>query len=366
MAAETFPLIDCDIHVYPSKDNPIDPFVPAEFRQALAQGQGGKPGHGYSNPHGVDRRDVDISEPLPAIRQHLDRYGIAYGVLEPQPGYDVSLTHNIDVGNALARAWNDWQIETCLPFDERLLGSICVNLNDPAAAAAEIRRVGGNPRMVQTLGTGESVLLYGHRFYHPVYEACEEMGIVFALHPGAEGSLNSTTPIGRPSGYFEWHNSLPLTFQAHLNSLITEGAFEKFPKLMVLLVEGGVSWLAYLMWRMNKNFKALRVTAPWLRQSPGEYIFNHVRLTTQPIEEPENPNHLLQMFEMIKAERTLCFSTDFPHWDFDDPHRAFPSKTPLELRRRIQYSNAAELYGLPSIGETEARMRKTTGAAGGL
>ncbi len=343
------PLIDCDIHIYPSAQNPLEPFIPTEFRQALAQGQGSKPSHGYCNPHGVDRRDVDLTEPREAIRRHLDQYNIAYGVLQPQPGYDISLTHNIEVGNAMARVWNDWQIATCLPFDDRLLGSICVNLNDPMAAAAEIRRVGGHERMVQIVGTGESTHLYGHRFYHPVYEACQEMGVVFALHPGAEGSLHSTTPVGRPSSYFEWHNSLPFTFQAHLNSLVIEGIFERFPKLMVLLVEAGVSWLAQLMWRMDKNFKGLRVTTPWLRQAPSEYIFNHVRLTTQPIEEPANPLHLFQMFEMIHAERTLCYSSDFPHWDFDDPHRAFPSKTPAPLLERIQYSNAAELYGLPSL-----------------
>ncbi len=260
----------------------------------------------------------------------------------------MSLIHAIDVANALARACNDWLIETYLNHDPRFLGSVCLNLADPPAAAAEIRRVGGHPQMVQALACGEAVHLFGHRAYDPIYEACCELGLVFAVHPGTEGALNSSTPVGRPASYFEWHNSLPLTFQAHLGSLVAEGAFEKFPGLRVLLVEGGVSWLAPLLWRMDKNFKALRSTLPWLRESPSDYVLRHCRLTTQPIEEPSHPEFLGQLYTMLQAERTVCFSTDFPHWDFDDPRRAFPSRLPAALKDRILHDNAAKLYRLPA------------------
>jgi uncharacterized protein len=341
-------IIDCDIHVYANDKCPLAPFIPARFREALSFKQNSSPGHGYANPFGVDRRDLECETPADVVRLHLDPLGITYGVLQPQPGYAVSMIHAQDVANTMAQAGNDWQIETYLRHDPRFLGSVCVNLGDPRAAAAEIRRVGGHPQMVQVITCGEQVHLFGHRAYDPVYEACCEMGLAFAAHPGAEGSLNSSTPVGRPSSYFEWHNSLPLTFQAHVGSLVAEGTFEKFPELHVVLVEGGVSWLAPLLWRMDKNFKALRSTLPWLRELPSEYVLRHCRLTTQPIEEPSNPEFLVQMYAMLKAERTVCFSTDFPHWDFDDPRRAFPSRLPQSLKDRILYDNAAELYGLPA------------------
>lgn len=352
-AHDSLPIIDCDVHIYESPDHPLAPFIPADFRQAVAQGQGMQATHPFRNPHGVDRRDVDLSDSLTAVIGHLDRHRIAYGVLQPQPGYAVSLTPNLDVGSALARAWNDWQTEVALAADDRLLGSVCVNVNDPLAAAKEIRRVGTHPRMVQILIPGENELLYGHRFFDPIYQACEELGLPVALHPGTEGTLSSSTPCGRPSGYFEWHVSLSLTYQAHLASIVIEGTFERFPGLKVMMVEGGVSWLPALLWRMDKDFKALRVTTPWLRQAPSEYVFEHVRLTTQPIEEPARPEDLLHIFRMIQAERTLCFSTDFPHWDFDDPQKAFPRQTPRELLHRIHYANAAELYALPEVGLAE-------------
>jgi len=354
-APAAIPLIDCDIHPGPSKQYPVEPFIPENFREAMRQGMASAPSHGYQNPFGVNRRDVRCDDPHEVARIHLDRYGIAYGVLQP-PGLKVSVTRNPTVGSAEAQAWNDWQIATWLAADERYLGSICVNMNDPLTAAAEVRRAGQHPRMVQLNIPGEAHRLYGDRGYFPVYEAANEMDLPICLHPGSEGSLHSSTPIGAPTSYFEWHSGIPLTFQAHLISLVCEGVFEKFPKLKIVLCEGGYAWLAHTIWRLDKNFKALRAATPWLKRLPSEYVFDHVRITSQPLEEPEKPEHLLQIMEILKADRTLCFATDFPHWDFDDPDRAFPKKMSEHLKRRIFYENAAEMYGLPSLAETQAKM----------
>jgi predicted TIM-barrel fold metal-dependent hydrolase len=347
-ATETIPIIDCDIHPDADASRPLDPFVPAWAREGLRQNLGGHPTMGYGNPFGLTRRDAECRDPRAVAVDHLDRFGIRYAVLQP-PGMRVSLTLQPDMGNALARAWNDWQVATWLDADERYRGSICANFADPPEAVKEIRRAAVDRRMIQVNVGGESHDLYGHRRYFPIYEAMNELGLPLCLHPGAEGSLHSATPVGRPSTYFEWHTVIPLTFQAHLVSMVVEGVFEKFPRMKLVLCEGGIAWLAHTIWRMDKNFKALRSTTPWLRRAPSEYVFDHVRMTTQPLEEPQYPEQLLAIFDIVKAERTVMFATDLPHWDFDDPNRALPRKISPELRRRILYENAAELYGLPRL-----------------
>jgi predicted TIM-barrel fold metal-dependent hydrolase len=352
------PVIDCDVHPSPSKDFPLEPFIPNDFREALRQGMASNKSHAYTNPFGVTRRDAQCHDPVKVGSELLDRYGIAYAALQP-PGMNVSIIHNLDVANAMATAWNDWEINTWLAADKRYLGSIACNMNDPPAAAKEIRRVGGHPQIVQVSVTTEALHLYGRRNYFPVYEACQEMGLVFCLHVGGEGSWNSSTPVGHPASYFEWHTGVPVTCMSHLISIVAEGVFEKFPKLQVLFTEGGVGWFPHVMWRMDKNFKALRAATPWLRRLPSEYMLDHVRFTTQPREETTAENQLA-MLKMIHAEKTLCFSTDFPHWDFDSPDVILPRSTPAELKQRILYENAAEMYGLPGLAEIRQRELQAT------
>jgi predicted TIM-barrel fold metal-dependent hydrolase len=64
------------------------------------------------------------------------------------------------------------------------------------------------------------------------------------------------------------------------------------------------------------------------------------------MEEPGNPEHLLQLLDMIGCDEFLLFSTDYPHWDFDAPNRALPKQIPDAIRRKIRADNAAQLYGL--------------------
>jgi uncharacterized protein len=40
------------------------------------------------------------------------------------------------------------------------------------------------------------------------------------------------------------------------------------------------------------------------------------------------------------------FSTDYPHWDFDDPRSAFKVRLPEEVEHAIFRGNATALYKL--------------------
>ena len=57
---------------------------------------------------------------------------------------------------------------------------------------------------------------------------------------------------------------------------------------------------------------------PHLKRAPSEYIKKHFWVTTQPMEETENPDHLIEVMNWIGMDR-IMFSSDYPHWDFDDP-----------------------------------------------
>jgi predicted TIM-barrel fold metal-dependent hydrolase len=61
--------------------------------------------------------------------------------------------------------------------------------------------------------------------------------------------------------------------------------------------------------------------------------------------EPETNEQFWMMLNALHAEETLVYSSDWPHWDWDDPSSTFP-KLPERLHRRVFAENARELFGL--------------------
>ena len=83
-----------------------------------------------------------------------------------------------------------------------------------------------------------------------------------------------------------------------------------------------------------------------MTKAPSAYLRDHVRLSSQPLESPDDPRQLLRIFDMMDAEHILMFASDYPHWDFDSPTHAFPRLDPA-LRERIFSTNAREWLSLP-------------------
>ncbi|MDT8862972.1 amidohydrolase [Alkalihalobacillus sp. MEB130] len=347
-------LIDTDVHNSLNDPKELLPFLPKVWHQQYIESGfeiGGKP---FSSV-GLVRKDAippnggrPASDPEFLIKHHIDPYNIDYAILTGTPYMNaISLMYDPDYGNALAIAINDWMVEKWLKVDPRYKGSIHVNFSDPVAAVKEIDRMASHPNMVQVIMCSAARLPFGQRYYHSIYEAAERNGLPVAVHPGAEGlgPTHAPTPAGYPTRFMEWENILPLNFMGHINSLVCEGVFEKFPNLKFVAIEGGISWLPHLMWRMDKNYKALRDTVPWLKKLPSQYIKEHVYLTTQPIEEPSDPKHLVQIFEMTGAEDIVMFSSDYAHWDNDNPKMAL-APFPRKMKEKIAAKNAMQLYRL--------------------
>ncbi|MBD2847863.1 amidohydrolase [Paenibacillus sp. IB182496] len=363
--AEAPRIIDADVHNAIGHKDHLLPFLPKAFHEQWLRGGPGY-GGGYYGNNSVNRSDAVTdtggapgSDPLFLKKHHLDRYGIDYAVLTGSGILGISLNPDPDFGNAVASAYNDWLVETWLKASPQYKGSILVNHSDPPEAAKEIERMARHKDMVQVIMCSGSRQLFGQRVFHPIYEAAARHNLPVAIHPGTEGRgiAGPPTPSGHPTRYLEWHNILPTNYMAHVNSLVCEGVFEKFPEMVFVAIEGGLAWLPHLMWRMDKNYKGLRDTVPWLKKLPSEYIRKHIRLTTQPIEEPERKDHLNAIFDMIDADHMVMFSSDYPHWDFDNPQIAL-QQIRKPLRDRIFARNAMDLYGLhtrPQVGEGAVR-----------
>jgi predicted TIM-barrel fold metal-dependent hydrolase len=344
-------VIDCDIHNAPASRQTLLNYLDARWhRRYESFGMGGYPGSIYprNNPQAA-RTDAWPPSGLPAgadlpfmREQLLDAWEIDYGILNPL--VPVTGPH-AEYSAALASAVNDWQVAEWLDPEPRLRASLVVAHEESELAAAEIDRLGRDRRFVQVLLLVRTREPLGKRRFWPIYEAAARNDLPIGIHFGGSGGT-PFTGAGWPSFYLEDHGGMPQAFQAQLISMVTEGIFEQYPTLKLVLIEGGFGWLPSLLWRLDRSWERLRDEVPHLRRPPSAYVREHVWLTTQPMEEPSKPAFFPQLLEQLNMNDHLMFATDYPHWDFDAPDRAFPTRLPADLERRILADNARALYGL--------------------
>ena len=349
-------IVDCDIHPIMRTPTEILDFLPERWRRHL-QDYGARAPRPFlraipyprMTPGGGVRMDAwppnggPPGSDLDFLRaQHLDPNNVEFGMLQPLAAG--SSVFDQALGAAMCAAINDWQIARWTSQDKRLKASICVTQEDPDAAIAEIERRAGDPTFAQIAVPPRTIEPFGRRRYWRLIEAAVAHNLPIGLHSAAFGP-HTNSGTGWLSFYIEEHYAFAFSLQTVVSSLIMEGVFERYPGLKIVAIEGGFAWAPSLAWRLDKHWARMRSEVPQVKRPPSEYMREHIWYTTQPIEEPERPGDLLDTIRWIGADR-LMFSTDYPHWDYDDPASAFKVKLSEEQKRLIFGDNARKLYRL--------------------
>lgn len=346
--------IDTDVHCAPASFEALLPYMDRYWREYVADaGLALSPSLGGAYPLGArttatpDGRDGGAAPPdtVAALRaQVLDRQDLRYAILNCVTSFDVS--RNPYFETALTRAVNDWLRAEWLDNDARLRASMVVPTLDPEAAIAEIERLGDDPRFVQVLlpVRGPDVR-YGNKRYHQVLEAAAGRDLVVGLHAwGRVG--NAPTATGATHTYLEDYlsNSHSIV-QSQVVSLVTEGVFDRVPSLRVCLAECGFSWLAPLLWRFDKDWKAVWREVPWVTDKPSRYVYRHFRATTEPAHLPPSAAQTAEVLDMIGAADLLMYASDYPHDHGDGGGRLFAALDD-DARKAVWHDNAADFYAL--------------------
>ena len=156
--------------------------------------------------------------------------------------YGVQLLFSEDMAAAFCRAVNDWIAKEWLDRDPRLRASIVVPMQNVEYAVDEIERCALDRRFVQVLVLAMQEVPLGRRQFWPIYAACERHGLPLGIHAGS-AYRNPVTSLGWPTWYIEDYSRQSQGFQSQVASLVCEGVFAKYPKLKVVLMESGVTWL---------------------------------------------------------------------------------------------------------------------------
>ena len=284
---------------------------------------------------GLPGSDLDLFR-----KQALDPFGTGIAICNPLHG-SMAL-FNVDMAAAFASAINDWMAKEWLDREPRLRASIVVPVQNPQLAVAEIERVAPDKRFVQVLMLVTADMPLGNRIYWPIYEAAERHGLTIGLHAGTM-ARQAPTGSGYPSYHVEDYILQGPAFEDTVVSFLAEGVFAKYPKLKLVLMESGFTWLPTLLWRTNKSWRGVRTEVPWIDRPPADIVRDHVRFTLQPLDLPPDSSVLSKTLEHVGSDDLLLFSTDYPHWQFEGED-VLPDGLSDALARKILIDNPLATY----------------------
>jgi predicted TIM-barrel fold metal-dependent hydrolase len=283
------------------------------------------------------------------MREELAALSIDIGIVFPDNLLLMAQLPNEAYAAALARAYNRWLQEEWLARETSLYGALLAAPQDPRDAAAEIRRYAANPKVVAVyLPTSGVYPLWGNRKYDPIFEAAEEAGLPVMLH-----SVSAVTPAF-PFNIEQFDTALArhtishtFAMMANMISMVTTGVPVRFPNLDIVFTEAGISWVPFMMWRLDKEYNESRREVPFLEDKPSTYI-KRMYFATQPVEEPDDPHDLVATLRIFNGEDQVLFASDWPHHDFDHPRQVFDLPLSPEGKRKIMGENALRLFGIPA------------------
>lgn len=350
-------IIDSDVHpILPAPDlGPVLPYMSAAWRRRFEM-KGQSLGAvavtpRFMHPTGnLLRRDTRTqfgaggSDPAVMRVDLLDRFGIDCAILNnfQVATLAVSLA-GPDESVALCAAFNDYFLSEWVSQESRFSYTLTVPTQDPEAAAEEIRRRGSATGVAAIFMPLLNIRM-GNRHYFPIYRAAEEAGLPIFVHFSGADFIYQGAPVahGLPEGFSERYVDLSNLAIPNVASLVFSGVFERFRSLKFVFAEYGFSWMVPLIWRMDRVWSAARLDTPWVKKRPGEYVRERIRLTTQPVDEPEAPKQIYTMLEMLGTDM-LLFSTDYPHWDNDMPDQVLRGLRG-DTRERVFGGNAADVF----------------------
>jgi predicted TIM-barrel fold metal-dependent hydrolase len=286
----------------------------------------------------MDRNHTDVSICFPSVSRFCGQT-----FLERQ---------DKDVAQLCVRAYNDWMIDewcgTSRPA--RLVPLTLIPLWDVELAATEVRRCATKgshavsfPESPPALGLPSIYSTY----WDPLFVACRDTDTVLNLHVGSSSTRVTTAPDA-PIDLaicFLFVNS-ELAFADWLYS----GILEEFPDLRIVLSEGQVGWMPFVMQRIDNTWKKClegnKPTGRRAKELPSNSMRGHIFGSIF-----DDLQGLIDR-EAVGMEQ-IMIETDFPHKDSTYPRSkevvselvTTAGLTDEETHRLVR-ANAIAVYGL--------------------
>ncbi|MGP0030580.1 MAG: amidohydrolase family protein [Acidimicrobiales bacterium] len=324
---------------------------------AVPLGTLARPGSTFDRPsefRTLDDAQPGGSDPWARLRD-MDTEGIDQAVLYPSIGLYAAALTDPPAAVAVARAYNDWLASYCAAAPRRLFGAAMLPLQDPAAAAAELRRavaelgfpaafVRPNPTMGRVLSDPA---------YEPVWDAAEECGVTLGIHEGSS-VIVPTLGSDRPFNPLVLH-AVSHSFEQMLAcaQLIAFGVLERHPQLHCIFLESSGGWAPFWLERLDEQAHSFGAFCPDMVLAPSEYFARQCAISF------EVDEHTLPALAPYVGADRIVWGSDYPHHDATFPGavdaiRRTVAPCPTATQVRVLGLNARRLYHLPPHHEGPA------------
>lgn len=245
-----------------------------------------------------------------------------------------------------AQAYNDFLLDEWSAVSPmRLPPLMIMPFWDVEASVAEVHRTAA--RGAKAITFPENPVPLGHPSFHsdhwePLWSTLEETGLPACLHFGTSRDIPVTAPDA-PDAVFI--SLMGTNSMKALADLCFSPVFHRHPGLKVMLAEGGIGWIPYLLERMDATWERHRFyqdinqdvkpSELFARNIWGCFITDDVGVALR---------------DVIGVDR-LTWESDYPHSDSNWPksraiaEKAFADVPDADVRKIVQ-DNAAALLKL--------------------
>jgi predicted TIM-barrel fold metal-dependent hydrolase len=246
---------------------------------------------------------------VPDRLRDLDAEGIAKELLFPQRLFGLYIAGDVDMREWVFGSYNHYIAEVCVQAPGRLYFCAIPNYWDPAAARdslQEVRDLGARAVMVPIQPRkdidGDPIVWTSEKM-GPFWTAVEESGLPMVFHIG------ENLPVHLPGSMPAFVLNQMAGFRPTWGTLTFGGLFDRHPRLRVVFVEGGISWVASAIHDADMLYHSFQSQVDVkLAHDPSWYWHNHCYATF--ITDPAG----LDLLHRIGADRVM-WSADYPHFE---------------------------------------------------
>lgn len=353
MGYENFTVVDCDGHIIETNDE-MGEFLTPALRRAIKNPSlppgvfpsldGFHLGHdpepeGASSVRASNHRKGSAHDWL----GFLDKAKVERTVMFPTLGLSVGFIQRPDYAVSACRAYNDYMSEKFRKVSDRLHPAALIPMQDPKAAAAELKRAVVELDLAGAMIPSTGLPLHvGHEYYDPIYRMAAELDCPLSFHGGSNFKQGIDT-FSNFVGSHVLHHTMPLMHA--IVAVIYHGVWDRYPKLRLAFLEGGSGWVPLMLDRMERDegyFKGLA-------RRPIEYLqSDHILVGC------EGSEDAVAYAAKRVGIKPFAYASDYPH-EVDLEHGIHEIEEVAERddlsdadKQAVLGENARRFYKLPS------------------